>query len=136
MNLGATIAGHAALAPAKAALFTLEHGELTYRRLVDLMGAIAATLDAAGLGRASRVGVLLEHGLAAAVVYPAVSSACIAVPLEPMLTEHELTSAWRMFDLDALVVGQAHAAIGGRLAKGFGKPLLMAEIAAGPDVAD
>ncbi|TPG59720.1 AMP-dependent synthetase [Roseomonas nepalensis] len=62
---------------------------LTYGALRDLVGTTVAALNAAGIGRGDRVGIVLPNGPEMAAAFVAVASAATTAPLNPSYRQEE-----------------------------------------------
>ncbi len=69
--------------PANVALAAPERQPLTYEVLAALVGKTLQSLNGAGLGRSDKVAIVLPNGHYMAAAFLAVSTACIAAPLNP-----------------------------------------------------
>jgi acyl-CoA synthetase (AMP-forming)/AMP-acid ligase II/thioesterase domain-containing protein len=132
MRFGRAIAGFAARHPDKIAIVSTTQGQLTYGELARQIETIGEELRAAGLNQLSRVGVLLDHGMEAALTEIGVADACIAVPLDPNYSERDLLAASGMYDIDALVVGPGDETRGAKVAAARDIPLLQVSEALAP----
>jgi acyl-CoA synthetase (AMP-forming)/AMP-acid ligase II/acyl carrier protein len=77
---------------------------LTYRGLSDHMTNVARSLRAIGVGRASRVAVVLPNGPEMASAFVAVASCAVCAPLNPDLVEAEYRFSLQSVKAAALVV--------------------------------
>ena len=62
---------------------------LTYRKLCDHINNVVETLNAMGLGRNDRIGIVLPNGPEMAVAFLAVASCATSAPLNPAFREAE-----------------------------------------------
>lgn len=93
----------AALHPDLPAIVCAELTALTFAELCRTVKQIGDYLRAAGIGAASRVGVILPNGPEAALVSIAVSSRAICFPLSPTLTASEFELEVEHVGLDAVI---------------------------------
>ena len=85
---------------------------LTYSQLAVFLQNAPTRLNAIGIGRANRVGLVVPNGPEAAVCILAVMQAAACAPLNPDLRQHEYEDFSRLLGLDALVIpaGAPHPA--------------------------
>src|SRR5262245_60047441 len=93
----------AALRPNSPAIVCSGLPILTFGELNRTAKQIGYDLHAAGIGAASRVGVMLPNGPEAAIVSVAVSSHAICFPLSSALTALEFAFELERADLDAII---------------------------------
>jgi acyl-CoA synthetase (AMP-forming)/AMP-acid ligase II/acyl carrier protein len=98
------IARHAARGPNRPAIIGTEFAQFSYRGLDVFIKQIGKQLRAAGIGRRSRVGIMLPRGPEGALVVIAVASHAISVPLNPNRPEAEIEEELARVHLDALVL--------------------------------
>lgn len=106
----ATIAGaialQAALHPGRTAVICAGFPDLSFRDLDGAIRQVGGDLRAAGVGSASRVGVLLPNGPEAAIVGIAVCAHAIGYPLDPELSLADIESEIDRVGLDAIIIPQ------------------------------
>src|SRR5262245_52994857 len=86
------------------AMQTTAADELSYRDLHQRVKNISSQLRALGLGRRSRVSIVLPNGLDMSVMLLAVSSTSIAAPLNPSYREAEFQSYLNDIHADCVIV--------------------------------
>src|SRR5262249_2781794 len=99
-TIGAIIRRNAARWPDRAAIVTSREVSLPYTMLCREVDRIGVQLRAAGVSRASRIGVLLPDGSDLAVAITAIACHAIAVPLNPSLTATELDEQFATLHMD------------------------------------
>jgi oxalate---CoA ligase len=103
-TIGEAIAQHAACNPNQPAIVGAELAPFSFRELDLWIRGIGVQLGAAGIGRASRVGIMLPRGPEGAVLGVAIASHASAVPFNPNRPESEIKEELARLDLDALVL--------------------------------
>src|SRR3954469_7381212 len=96
------------------ALRSLDHATLTYQQLLARARAIAAQLVPAGVGRGSRVAIVMPSGIEMATTFLGVASIATAAPLNPLYRTNEFEFYFDDLRPKALVVadpGHAVAAV-------------------------
>jgi acyl-CoA synthetase (AMP-forming)/AMP-acid ligase II/acyl carrier protein len=94
----------AALHPDRAALLARGFAPLSFAKLASAIECIGDDLHSAGIGAATRVGILLPHGPEAAIAAIAVTTHAICYPLDPAQSAAELEAEVGRVRLDAIVV--------------------------------
>jgi acyl-CoA synthetase (AMP-forming)/AMP-acid ligase II/acyl carrier protein len=90
------LAAQAALHGNRAALAAADGPSLTYAELAVTIDRLATALAVRGIGRSSRVAVVLPNGVDIAIGLLAVASTAIAVPLAPQATADEYRGWFRV----------------------------------------
>jgi oxalate---CoA ligase len=98
------LARHAAYEPDRPAIVGTGFAPFSFRGLDVFVRQIGEQLRAAGIGRRSRVGIMLPRGPEGALLVVAVASHAISVPLNPNRPEAELEEEIGRVRLDALVL--------------------------------
>ena len=80
---------------------------MTYGGLAVLVGRTLQSLNGAGLGRTDKVAIVLPNGPLMAAAFVAVSSACIAAPLNPAFRQEEFRFYMEDLNIKALIVESA-----------------------------
>ena len=82
--------------------------QLNYSELYQRVRSISSQLGAFGLGRRSRVAIVLPNGLNMSVMLLAVTSTAIAAPLNPSYRDAEFQSYFNDIRADCVVVADGH----------------------------
>jgi acyl-CoA synthetase (AMP-forming)/AMP-acid ligase II len=90
--------------PHAVAIAAPDGSEITYRALLDAVGAMAARLGAAGLGPDDRVAVALPNGPEMAIAVLGASCAGACAPLNPATTRSEHCSLLAQLNARAVIV--------------------------------
>jgi acyl-CoA synthetase (AMP-forming)/AMP-acid ligase II/thioesterase domain-containing protein/acyl carrier protein len=98
------VARHAAYGPDRPAIVGTGFAPFSFRGLDFFIRQTGEHLRAAGIGRRSRVGIMLPRGPEGALLVVAVASHAISVPLNPNRPEAELEEELGRVRLDALVL--------------------------------
>ena len=110
--------------PANVAIAAPERKPLTYEGLAALVGKTLQSLNGAGLGRTDKVAIVLPNGPLMATAFLAVSSACIAAPLNPAFREEEFRFYMEDLNIKALIVESASTSPAIAAAASLGIPLI------------
>jgi acyl-CoA synthetase (AMP-forming)/AMP-acid ligase II/thioesterase domain-containing protein len=90
--------------PARPALLAPGRPELSHAELHALITRTAAGLQASGIGRSSRVALVIENGPEAATAFLAIASAAAVAPLNPAYSASELAFYLEDLRAEAVVV--------------------------------
>jgi oxalate---CoA ligase len=95
--------------PGAPALRAPERAPLSYAALNELVGSIVARLNALGIGRGDRVGIVLPNGPEMATAFLAVASGATAAPLNPGYRGDEFEFYLKDLRAKALIVERGSA---------------------------
>jgi acyl-CoA synthetase (AMP-forming)/AMP-acid ligase II/thioesterase domain-containing protein/acyl carrier protein len=104
LTISSAIGLQATLHPDRPAVVCAGLPPLSFGELVNTIERIGDDLHAAGMGAATRVGVLLPNGPEAAVIAVAVAAHAICYPLDPALSAAGLESEADRVGIEAIVV--------------------------------
>ncbi len=122
--MGELIERAGARAPERIALLAPERPALSYGELHGLVARTAASLRAAGLGRPSRVALVVENGPEAATAFLGIASAAVAAPLNPAYSAQELDFYFEDLRAEAVVVGATAGTVAREVAHARGLDVL------------
>ena len=90
--------------PSGIAIAAPERAPMIYEGLAALVEKTLRSLNGAGLGRTDKVAIVLPNGPLMATAFLAVSSACVAAPLNPAFREDEFRFYMEDLNIKALIV--------------------------------
>jgi acyl-CoA synthetase (AMP-forming)/AMP-acid ligase II/acyl carrier protein len=121
----ALVALQAARDAAAPAILAPGRPALTFGALADLVAATAQRLAAMGLGRGSRVALVLPDGPEMAAALYAVTEAATCAPLDPAIDEAACLALLQRMRIDALIVAQDADLAAERAAAALGLQLII-----------
>lgn len=113
--------------PTFPAIFASGRAPLSYQELRGALERSAAALNAMGIGRGSRVALILPPGPEATLAFVAVASIAIVAPLSPLYRERELAHAFKSLRVDAAIVPAGEDRTAHRVALELSLPLIELE---------
>ncbi len=98
--------------------------QLSYRDLIDVIERTQHGLNAAGLGLADKVAIVLPNGPLMAVAFLAVSASAVAAPFNPAFREDEFRFYMEDLSVKALIVERGSTSSAVAAASSIGVPLI------------
>ena len=125
------LAARAQESPDAPAILAPDRGPLTYGRIAQEVDGIVRSLNAMGLGRGDRVGVVLPNGPQMAVAFLAVAAGATCAPLNPGYREPEFDFYLSDLGARALIMSAGAASPARAVARARGIPVI--ELSSAPD---